>query len=85
MDVLYALCFSLSLEDYQELNETNALGFQPLTTRNQSLSEANSWKRLRPMGDCARIWAVWTVLWVPEAPQQPSSAGTIPASASEVV
>lgn len=55
MDVLYALCFSLSLEDYQELNETNALGFQPLTTRNQSLSEANSWKRLRPMGDCARI------------------------------
>lgn len=44
MGVLYALCFSLSLEDYQELNETNALGFQPLITRNQSLSKANSWK-----------------------------------------
>lgn len=84
MDVLYALCFSLALEDYQELNETNALGFQPLTTRNQSLSEANNWKRLHRPGGSARDWVVWSVLWAPEAPQQPSSAGTIQASASEV-
>lgn len=84
MDVLYALCFSLSLEDDQELNETNALGFQPLTTRNQSLFEANSWKRLCHRGGCARDWVVWSVLWAPEAPQQPSSTGTIHASASEV-
>lgn len=46
MGVLYALCFSLSLEDYQELNETNTLGFHPLTTRTRSLSKANSWKWL---------------------------------------
>lgn len=84
MGVLYALCFSLSLEDYQELNETNALGSQPLITRNQSLSEANSWKWLPHMRGCARDQAVWYVLWGTEAPQQPTSARTIHASIAEV-
>lgn len=56
MGVLYAVCFSFSLEDCQEFNETNTLGFRSLITRNQRLSNTNNWKELKfcePVG-CAR-------------------------------